>query len=205
MASESSPLLVATRSAHKLREIRGILGNARRPLLSLTDLGLAPTPEEDRVESFDTFAENAEAKARFFARATGCAVLADDSGLAVDALGGEPGVRSRRFAGHQHAGDEQDRANNEHLLAKLAGVEPAKRTARYLCAVAYVQGDRPAALALGTVTGLVLDAPRGTAGFGYDPLFWLPELGCTFAELEPATKNRISHRARALRAIRSAI
>ena len=174
--------------------------------VTLHDLGITPTAAEDDIEVFDTFVENAIAKARYFADLTGMRTLADDSGLAVAALNGAPGVRSRRFAIDQRridksiGGKELDRANNQLLLESLAHV--ADRRAHYVSAVALTDGARTQS-AVGTVNGEVTLAPRGAGGFGYDPLFFLPALGKTFAEITRAEKNRHSHRAVAMRAIAS--
>ena len=199
-------LLVATRNPGKVRELRDILA-AYPPLelVGLDDLGVSESPEEDAVEAFETFEENALAKARYYAGLTGALTLADDSGICVDALGGAPGVRSRRFAGEVEArGASQDEANNRHLLRLLAGVPPEARTARYVCAAA-LAGEGWDDAFVGTCDGVVIDAPRGTGGFGYDPLFHLPGEGMTFGELPPERKREISHRARAVRAAADAL
>ena len=151
------------------------------------------------VEDADTFAGNATKKAREVSAATGLPALADDSGLEVDALGGAPGVYSARYAGDAH----DDAANNAKLLAALAGVPAERRTARFraVLALADVRGPLGATGAItadGACEGVILDAPRGTGGFGYDPLFFAPELGMTFAEAGTGTKSQLSHRARAM-------
>jgi XTP/dITP diphosphohydrolase len=192
-------LLVATRNPGKVREIRGIL--AAYPELEIEGLeGIEETAEEDALEIFDTFEENALAKARYFARLTGRLTLADDSGICVDALGGAPGVRSRRFApGPDLRGAAQDEANNTYLLQQLAGMAESGRTARYVCAAALAGVVE--AVFLGECTGVVLEEPRGAGGFGYDPLFYIPAEGCTFGQLPPDRKNEISHRGRAVRLV----
>jgi len=195
------PLVFATRNRGKLVELRDLLPGV--DVLSIDDaarrIGRA-VPEVD--EDADTFAGNATKKARAVSAATGLPALADDSGLEVDALGGAPGVISARYAGAP--GD--DAANNAKLLAALAGVPPERRTARFHAVLALADVTGPLGddviTAHGTCEGIVLDAPRGTGGFGYDPLFLLPELGRTFAELGVGTKSDLSHRARAMRAIR---
>ncbi len=196
-------LLVATRSADKLAEIRTIL--AAVPALEVVgvdDLGLEVLPEEDDLEPWDTFEANAESKARHFFRRTGLPTVADDSGLVVDALGGQPGVHSRRFAPGDSEGRERDRANNRHLVALLDDVPPAERTARYVCAVALVESeDGPARHLRGTCEGRILTEERGTGGFGYDPLFFVPDLNRTFGEVSAAEKHTHSHRGRAFRAL----
>ncbi|HEX2094720.1 MAG TPA: RdgB/HAM1 family non-canonical purine NTP pyrophosphatase [Longimicrobiaceae bacterium] len=195
-------LLVATRSAHKLREIRQILAlYPEIEPIDLTDAGIPESPDEDAIEAFETFEENAMAKARFFATRSGLPVLADDSGLCVDALGGAPGVRSKRFSGRTDLkGAELDRANNALLLERLAGVSEEQRTARYVCAAAVVFPHGVEEVFRGTCEGIILTEPRGAGGFGYDPLFYLPDEGATFGEVAPERKDRVSHRGRAVRA-----
>lgn len=195
------PLVFATRNPGKLVELRQLLPGLA--VLGIDDaaarLGRA-IPEVD--EDADSFTGNATKKALEISRATGFPALADDSGLEVDALDGAPGVWSARYAG-PGAGDA---ANNEKLLAALLGVPAARRTARFrsVLALADVAGPlRDAVItAEGSCEGVVLDAPRGTGGFGYDPLFLVPELGQTFAELGVGTKGELSHRARAMQAIK---
>jgi XTP/dITP diphosphohydrolase len=196
-------LVIATRNPGKVREIREILAHyPELEIVGLDTLGIEETEEEDALEVFETFEENALAKARHFARLTAHLTLAEDSGICVDALGGGPGVRSRRFApGAERRGTAQDGANNAHLLQQLAGVPGAGRTARYVCAAALVDGGGEEAVFLGECEGVVLEEPRGTGGFGYDPLFYLPSEGCTFGELPPERKNEISHRGRAIRLV----
>ena len=202
-----SRIVVATRSAHKLGEIREMLrGVPALELLDLAAAGIEETAEEADVEAFDTFEENALAKARWFARLTGELTLADDSGIAVDALGGAPGVRSRRFAPAGEArGVGQDGANNAHLLRLLEGRPREERTARYVCAAALAWPTGETRVFTGTCDGLVLDAPRGAGGFGYDPLLYIESEGRTFGELDPARKNEISHRGKAVRAAAEAL
>lgn len=199
-------LLVATRNGGKVREIGEILSHFPEiEIVGLAELGIAETEEEDALEVFETFAENALAKARYFAAKSGELTLADDSGICVDALGGAPGVRSRRFAAADESrGVGQDDANNRHLLHLLSGTPPELRTARYVCAAA-LAGRGWDEVQLGTCEGVVLPAPRGTGGFGYDPLFYLPAEGMTFGELPPARKNQVSHRGRAVRAAAQAL
>jgi XTP/dITP diphosphohydrolase len=200
-------VLIASRSADKLREIREILAPLRRTeLLSLADAGIGPSSDEDGIEAFDTFRENALAKAHYFARRAGLPVLADDSGIEVDALAGAPGVRSRRFSGRDDLGGRDlDLANNTLLLDRLQGLPSDRRGARYVCAAVFVAPGKIVLTAVGTCAGTILDAARGTRGFGYDPLF-LPEGDtCTFAEMDAAVKHRFSHRARAFRALANAL
>jgi XTP/dITP diphosphohydrolase len=196
-------VLLATRSADKLREIREILSRSLgTPIVSLRDLGIDESPEEEHIEAFETFLANAHAKAAYFQELTGLPVLADDSGICVDALGGAPGVRSRRFASDTPlTGAEQDRANNARLLLLLRDVPDARRTAHYTCAAVLHLPDGRRISALGTCSGFILHEPRGTGGFGYDPLFLHPASGRSFAELDPAEKHRLSHRGRAFSAL----
>lgn len=196
-------VVVATRSAHKLREIRTILrGVSGLELIDLDGAGLPHDPAEDEVEVFETFEGNALAKARHYAERLGLPVVSDDSGLEVDALGGAPGVHSKRYASVEEgvSGEERDRANNEFLLMQLGGLALAERTARYVCVAAFLSGQgADAAVVRGEVEGLMLGRPKGWAGFGYDPLFFHPPSGKTFAELSPREKNSLSHRGQAFR------
>jgi XTP/dITP diphosphohydrolase len=197
-------LLVATRSRHKVGEIRSILSDV--PDLELIDLdqaGIAESPAEDELEPYETFEENARSKASYFQRVSGLPTVADDSGMVVDALGGQPGVRSRRFAPlPAGAGrEEQDQANNRHLIDLLADVPPERRTARYVCVAALVEPGGREAVFRGSVEGVVVDRPKGEGGFGYDPYFVVPELGRTFAEAASEEKHALSHRGKAFRAL----
>lgn len=200
-------LVVATRNPGKVREIHELLaGLGGYEVVGLADLAIPESPAEDAVEAFDTFEENAAAKARYFAAQTGMLALADDSGICVDALGGAPGVRSRRFAAADEArGERQDEANNRHLLALLAGVPDDARTARYVCAAALAWPDGRELVRTGTCEGVLLHAPRGQGGFGYDPLFYLQGEGMTFGELPAERKNALSHRGRAMRQVVDAL
>jgi XTP/dITP diphosphohydrolase len=197
-------LIVATRSAHKLREIRELMGPIPGiRLIELEEAGISWSPEEDEVEAFETFEDNALAKARYFAARATDPVLADDSGLCVDALDGAPGVRSKRFSGRSDLGaPDLDQANNQRLLEALQHVAVGRRSAHYVCAIALVLPDGREEIVRGTVDGEILKAPRGSGGFGYDPLFHVEMLGASFAEVDAATKNRISHRAAAVAALR---
>lgn len=186
-------LVVATRNAGKLREIRHLLEGAGIAVLGLDAFPEVPEIEEDG----DTFAANATKKAETVARLTGCPCLADDSGLAVEALDGEPGVHSARYAGTQ--GD--DAANNARLLRALAGVPDNRRRAAFRCVMALARPGRPTAYFEGRVDGTILRAPRGDGGFGYDPLFLVAGGELTMAELPLDQKNRISHRGQALRQV----
>lgn len=194
-------LLVATRSPHKLRELRELLDLPRTDLVSLDDLGISGDPLEDGT----TFETNAAIKARFGVRASGLPTLADDSGLEVDALHGGPGVRTRRFAG----ATASDADNNAKLLETLRGLPPERRGARYVCALALAlpdatgsRGGQPVVMSRGTCRGRIASAPRGDEGFGYDPVFEPasePVGGRTFGLWSAAEKHAISHRARAAR------
>jgi XTP/dITP diphosphohydrolase len=195
-------VLVATRSGDKLREIRALLRDVES--LSLLDLNYAqipPSDAEEGIEAYETFAENAIAKARYFQRLAGLPTIADDSGLVVDGLGGIPGVRSKRFAPVPQgiSSAERDRANNEHLLTLLGDLELSKRTARYVCSAVHVSEDGETHLVEEVAEGLILGRTQGRAGFGYDPLFFDPTLGKSFAELSPAEKDARSHRGKAFR------
>ena len=199
-------LLVATRSAHKLEEIRNILAPVTGlELIGLEEAGIPVSDEEDGLEPHETFEENALSKAHYFHRLSGLPTVSDDSGLAVDALGGAPGVRSKRFAPGDAAGLERDRANNDHLLERLRGVPETERTARYVCVVALVEADSRPRTFRGEVEGRIAEVPSGEGGFGYDPLFHVPELGRTFGDASPREKHARSHRGRAFRALAAAL
>ncbi|MDI6870469.1 MAG: XTP/dITP diphosphatase [Bacillota bacterium] len=186
-------LVVASRNRHKVEELRQLLAGLPVEVRSLADYPEAP----EVVEDGDTFAENAVKKARAAVAFTGEWALADDSGLEVDALGGEPGVRSARFAGEPR----DDARNNAKLLALLAAVPPERRTARFRCVVALAGPGGELEVVEGAVEGRIVEELRGTGGFGYDPLFLLPDLGRTMAELTPEEKNLLSHRGRAMAAL----
>ncbi|AFV10662.1 non-canonical purine NTP pyrophosphatase [Thermacetogenium phaeum DSM 12270] len=187
-------LVIASRNRGKIAEYGEMLRDLPVEILSLADF---PDLPEVR-ETGRTFRENALIKARAAAAATGLIALADDSGLEVDYLNGAPGVYSSRYAGPE----QNDEANNRKLLAALEGVPMARRGARFRCVIAIVTPEGREFLSEGVCDGRISLAPRGRAGFGYDPLFLVPSLGKTFAELGPEVKNRISHRAQALRAAR---
>jgi XTP/dITP diphosphohydrolase len=196
-------ILLATRNEGKRRELVTLLEPLGSEVVSLRTLGLPETKEEESIESYDTFEENALAKARHFHSLGGLPTIADDSGLAVDALGGRPGVRSRRWSGRPDLeGAALDAANNALLVQMLAGV--AERGARFVCAVAFVDGAREL-VRRGEVMGRIVDEPRGRSGFGYDPHFFSIELGKTFGEASEAEKARVGHRGRALRALCDAL
>ncbi len=205
MMQRPARFLLATRSPDKLREIREILAPTAVELVSLRELSVPASPEEDAIEAYETFRENALAKARYFTRLTGLPTLADDSGLEVDVLRGAPGVYTKRFSGRNDlTGKALDEANNLLLLERLAGVHRERRGARYVCAAAAAFPDGSIVVALGTSPGLIAEsASSGTGGFGYDPLFFVPELDATFADVTAEEKHRRSHRARAFRALAS--
>ncbi|WP_043531274.1 RdgB/HAM1 family non-canonical purine NTP pyrophosphatase [Litchfieldella xinjiangensis] len=190
----SQSVVLASGNAGKLREFESLL----------VPLGFSVRPQSEfnvsEVEETGlTFIENALLKAREACRVSGLPVLADDSGLAVDALGGAPGIYSARYAGEP----KSDEANNRKLLDALSGLPQTRRTARYWCVLVYMRhAEDPVPLIIQQYwDGVILDQPRGEGGFGYDPLFWLPEHGMTAAQLSAADKNRYSHRGRAMRAL----
>lgn len=190
-------ILIATSNRGKFREIEALLTGSGIELKSLADFPGIP----EAVEDGETFEANARKKALHYARLTRLLTLADDSGLEVDSLGGAPGVFSARYAGIQ--GD--DAANNAKLLHELHGVPAERRTARFRCVMAFADSTSILATASGSIEGRILEAPRGANGFGYDPLFFIPEYNQTAAELPPEVKNQISHRGRALAAIKPQI
>ncbi len=197
---DRSRLLVATRSTHKLRELRELLG-LRAELVDLDDVGI----QDEAVEDGATFEANAAIKARFYAALSAMPTLADDSGIEVDALGGGPGVRTRRYAG-ENATDEE---NNVKLLGALNGTDSGLRGARYRCVLALAlpeargpRGGLPVRMSHGTLEGRIARVPRGNGGFGYDPIFEPaaePPGGRTLGEWTAEAKNRISHRGKAAR------
>jgi XTP/dITP diphosphohydrolase len=193
-------LFVATRNEGKAREIREMFAGLPFELSFPTDRLLERLPEEADLERGTSYAENAVAKARYFAQRSGLPTVADDSGIEVAALGGAPGVRSARWAGVPGTG--ADAANNALLLEKLARVPEEARGARYRCVVAFLAvASSVPELVEAACDGFILPEPRGTGGFGYDPLFYSPDLQMTFGEATPAAKHRVSHRGRAFRAL----
>jgi XTP/dITP diphosphohydrolase len=197
IGSMSRKLLLATTNPGKLREVQAILAGLPIDLVTLRDFPSVP----EAVEDGETFDDNARRKALHYARHTGLWTLADDSGLEVDALGGAPGVYSARYAGVEAC----DADNNAKLIAALEGVSEAARSARFRCCIAVAIGDRVVATSFGAIEGRIVDQPRGSNGFGYDPHFFVAEHGMTAAEMPPELKNSISHRARALQAVRPRI
>ncbi|MET0059832.1 MULTISPECIES: XTP/dITP diphosphatase [Dehalococcoides] len=179
-------LLLASNNRGKLREYASLLSDSGFELVTPADMGIDITV----AETGTTFEENARLKAAALAEASGHLTLADDSGLAVDALGGEPGVYSARYAGE----NATDTDRNAYLLSKMHTIPAEKRTARFRCVIAIAQPGHIIATFEGTCEGFISTEPRGTNGFGYDPVFYLPEYGKTMAELPPEIKNSISHR-----------
>ena len=182
-------LLIATTNQHKLREYAAIFAPLALDVCTLADVGI----EDDVEETGSTFAENAQLKAEFYAAQSGLLTLADDSGLEVMALNGEPGIYSRRYAGP----DATDAERNQLLLKNMAHVPFHARLARFVCVIALTQPDGTTELVEGILPGVIEMEPRGTNGFGYDPLFYVLDEDKTLAELPPERKNAISHRARA--------
>lgn len=187
-------VVLASQNAKKARELGALLaplGTEVRPLADWTT--------ESPDESAPTFVENALIKARHAARLSGLPAIADDSGLEVQALGGAPGVRSARYAGAPGS----DAANNRKLLDALAGVDPAERGARFVCALVFLRAadDPVPVIAVGTWSGVILEARQGEGGFGYDPVFWVPEMNRSAAELSAEEKASVSHRGHALRSL----
>lgn len=190
-----STLVLATSNRDKAAEMADLLAGLPLQLRTRSDYPDLPAVEE----TADSFAGNALLKAEAICRTTGLAALADDSGLCVDALGGAPGVRSSRYAGPLATYAD----NNRKLLAALAGVPEEKRTARFVCAVVLARPGAEPVTFEGTCEGVITQLPKGDGGFGYDPLFLIPELGLTFAQMDPVEKARVSHRARAFALARS--
>jgi len=215
LAPERPTILLATRSSGKLRELSEILRDFELQVVDLETANIPIYPAEDDIESFPTFEENALAKARYFhALSDGMPTIADDSGVAVDALGGAPGVLSKRFSGRSDVtGSALDAANNEKLMRELVRIDSerlvrgeaaAPRTARYVCVAAFV-GSEGEMLRAGKIEGRIIEHPRGSGGFGYDPYFESAELGGTFAEADWSLKSGVSHRGRAFRALLPAL
>ena len=187
-------MIFATGNENKMKEIREILGSLPLEILSIEEGGI----EVDITEDGSTFEENARIKARAVCERAGEMVLADDSGLEVDYLNKEPGIYSARYMGE----DTSYRIKNANLIERLNGVPDEKRTARFVCAVAAAFPDGSVKTVRGTMEGRISYEEKGENGFGYDPIFYLPEYGCTSAELSMEEKNKISHRGKALRAIK---
>ena len=204
-------LLLATRSAGKLRELREIFTEFRLEVTDATSLGIPESQAEEQLERFETFEENALAKARyFFGISGGMPTFGDDSGMCVDVLGGEPGIYSKRWSGSEHLEREAlDAANNAKLVSRMAAARQADDkaftdSAKYVSVAAF-RDHLGVEMRRGEVEGRVLQNPRGTGGFGYDPYFEAPDLGGTFAESSIENTARNSHRSRAFRALLSAV
>ena len=187
-------IIFATGNEGKLKEIRMILQDLGVEVISLKEAGVEAGAEENGT----TFEENARIKAQAVMEQTGEVVLADDSGLEVDALNKEPGIHSARYMGY----DTSYHIKNQNLIDRLAGKKGAERSARFVCAIAAALPDGRVITTRGTMEGEIGYEERGDNGFGYDPIFYLPEYGCTTAELDPEKKNELSHRGKALRAMR---
>lgn len=190
-------LIFATGNEGKMREIREILSDLGVEILSLKEAGI----HADIVEDGKSFEENAVIKAKTICELTHEVVLADDSGLEIDYLNGEPGIYSARYMGE----DTSYRIKNQNLIDRLEGVPDEKRTARFVCVIAAAYPDGTVKTARGTMEGMIGYEERGENGFGYDPIFFLPEYGCSSAELSMEEKNKISHRGKALRAIKEVL
>ncbi|MDE6873913.1 MAG: XTP/dITP diphosphatase [Lachnospiraceae bacterium] len=187
-------IIFATGNEGKMREIREIFKGTPYEVLSMKEAGISA----DIVEDGTSFEENALIKARAVAKLSGEIAMADDSGLVVDFLGGAPGIYSARFLGE----DTSYEIKNQYILDQLKGVLPSGRTARFVCAIAVVFPDGESGVRTATVEGRIADAPAGDNGFGYDPIFYVPEFGLTTAQLSMEQKNKISHRAKALEAVK---
>lgn len=190
-------LLVATTNRGKVDEYRSLLSGLGLELVTLDQTDI----RQEAEENYNTFTENACSKARFYAGLSGLLTLADDSGLEIDALGGEPGVKSSRYAGDNATDADRIR----FLLNKLKDVPPEKRQARFKCVIAIASPDGHVEAVSGECEGLIALEPRGENGFGYDPIFYLPQYGKTIAEMDPELKNEISHRGRAARKVREVL
>ena len=195
MPPDAPRLLLATTSADKIREFRQIFADLPLTLLTPADLGLRLDVEETGA----TFRENADLKARAFWQAAGVPCLAEDSGFEVDALGGAPGVQSARWEGSDYA------RKNRLVIERLAGLSGGARRCRYVCVIAFAGHDGELDPARGELVGRVAKRPAGAGGFGYDPIFYLPRVRRTLAQLPPEAKNALSHRGRAGRRIRPAV
>jgi XTP/dITP diphosphohydrolase len=214
LVADRAPILLATRSSGKLRELKEILSDFDLEVVDVASAGFAYDAAEEAIESYATFEENSLAKARYFYDLSGMPTLADDSGLAVDALGGAPGVLSKRFSGRGDLSSVAlDDANNGKLLQELERIDreraargegAAPRSARYICVAAYV-GPQGEMIRDGSIEGRVIDTARGDGGFGYDAYVEVPELGGTMAEAGWRAKAQISHRGRAFRALLPAL
>jgi len=183
-------VIIATKNKGKLKEFESLLAKLNINVRSLEDFGTIP----DVVEDGSTFQENAKKKAEEICARLNLPTIADDSGLVVDFLDGMPGIYSARFAGN----DKDDDRNNARLLELMQGIEDRKRSAKFVCAIALAVPNEPTIVVQGTIEGLIAIEPKGSNGFGYDPLFYIPEYGKTMAEIPADVKNKISHRVKAL-------
>ena len=190
-------LIFATGNEHKMKEIREILDESKYEIVSMKEAGV----DIDIVEDGTTFEENALIKAKAVMKVTGQLTLADDSGLEIDALNGEPGIYSARYMGEETS----YHIKNVNLIERLTGVPDGKRTARFVCCVAAAFPDRKTEVVRGTIEGHIGYKEEGENGFGYDPIFYVPEYGCTTASMSSETKNAISHRGKALQLIKPVI
>lgn len=192
-------LLFATRSAGKQKEVRRLLEAAGHEVVFPDEAGVPETTFEETLEVSDSFETNARVKAEYFLKKTGLPTIADDSGLEVFSLGGQPGVRSKRWANASGTPKQVDEANNAELLRRLSGAAESRRRARYRCVLVLLRSASAFPEVFeGFCAGVILDKPRGTGGFGYDPLFLSDELGKTFGEASGEEKDQISHRGKAL-------
>ncbi|MBO5998685.1 MAG: RdgB/HAM1 family non-canonical purine NTP pyrophosphatase [Lachnospiraceae bacterium] len=192
-------IIFATGNENKVKEIRKILDDPDITIMTMKEAGCVCDPDENGAD----FAENALIKCRALAallpdRTPDTVIMSDDSGLCIDALGGEPGVHSARFMGHETSYD----IKNRELIRRLEGIEGDQRSARFECAAAAVLSDGSELVCTGTMEGLIAQEPAGANGFGYDPILYLPQYGCTSAEISEEEKNSISHRGEALRGLR---
>ena len=200
MPDNITKILIATTNPGKIAELRTCLGHDIR-LLGLKDLGEIPEIKEDGK----TFAENARKKALGYAQESGCITIADDSGLIIDALGGAPGVNSARFSGEKQKGSDRtliDHRNIAKVLELLKDVPKEKRTARFVCCLCLASKEKVLLEAKGTLEGFIIEKEIGNKGFGYDPIFFVPALKKTVAQLSPDEKNTISHRGNAIRILK---
>ncbi len=199
-------LLFASRSTGKQAEVKRALEAAGHEVVFPDDVGVPEEFTEGTLEMADSFEANARAKAEYFAKRTGLPTIADDSGLEVLMLGGAPGVKSKRWAGATGTPAVVDAANNAELLRRLQGAPAPKRSARYRCVMVYLKTFTTVPLvASGEAAGRILEAPEGTNGFGYDPLFWSADLGKSFGMASAEEKDRVSHRGRALQELIKAL
>ena len=190
-------IVAATNNKHKVTELTALFENSDTELVTLREIGFT----DEIVEDGATFLENARIKAMAVHKATGLAAIADDSGLCVDALGGEPGIYSARYAS-EDGENSDDTKNNEKLLSKLDKIPENERTARFVSALCFIDADGTEVSAIGKCEGIITREARGEGGFGYDPLFFFPSFGKTFGELTAEEKNEVSHRANAVKVLK---